>query len=86
MRALKQNASEVVAWAAAGEVVTITDRGRPVAQLVPLPSTRLASLTAASQLRPRKRSLTDLGPAPKRRAGQPPLSQVLQKMRDAERF
>lgn len=52
MRALKRNASDVVAWAAAGEVVAITDRGRPVAQLVPLPSTRLASLTAAGRCGP----------------------------------
>ncbi|NOX31973.1 MAG: type II toxin-antitoxin system prevent-host-death family antitoxin, partial [Actinobacteria bacterium] len=29
IRALKQNASAVVAEAAAGETVTITDRGRP---------------------------------------------------------
>lgn len=34
---LKQNASQVVARAAAGEVVTVTDRRRPVAQLVPVP-------------------------------------------------
>ena len=37
VRALKQNASAVVAEAAAGETITITDRGRPVAQVVPLP-------------------------------------------------
>lgn len=33
IRALKQNASEVVARAASGEVLTVTDRGRPVAIL-----------------------------------------------------
>ncbi|MFN2486319.1 MAG: type II toxin-antitoxin system Phd/YefM family antitoxin [Acidimicrobiia bacterium] len=32
IRALKQNASAVVAEAASGELVTITDRGRPVAR------------------------------------------------------
>jgi len=37
IRALKQNASAVVARAAAGESIEITDRGRPVARLVPLP-------------------------------------------------
>ncbi|MCX6410098.1 MAG: type II toxin-antitoxin system prevent-host-death family antitoxin, partial [Actinobacteria bacterium] len=32
IRALKQNASAVVARAAAGEALIITDNGRPVAQ------------------------------------------------------
>lgn len=36
IRALKQNASAVVARVAAGETLTITDRGRPVARIVPL--------------------------------------------------
>lgn len=86
MRALKQNASEVVSWAAAGEVVTITDRGRPVAQLVPLPSSRIDALKAAGLIRPRKASLADLGPAPKRLPGEPVLSEVLREMRDDERY
>jgi len=33
---LKQNASAVVARAAAGEPLIVTDRGRPVARLLPL--------------------------------------------------
>lgn len=37
IRDLKQNASAVVARAAAGEIIAVTDRGRPVAQLTPLP-------------------------------------------------
>ena len=36
IRALKQNASAVVARAAAGESLLVTDRGRPVARLVSL--------------------------------------------------
>jgi prevent-host-death family protein len=60
IRALKQNASEVVARAAAGEVITVTDRGRPVAQLVPLPDSSLEGLIAAGLARPPKRSLADL--------------------------
>lgn len=86
MRALKQNASEVVSWAAAGEVVTITDRGRSVAQLVPLPSSRIDALKVAGLIRPRKSSLADLGPAPKRLPGEPLLSDVLREMRDDERY
>lgn len=38
IRALKQNASAVAAEAVAGETVTITDRGRPVAQLTAIPA------------------------------------------------
>jgi len=36
IRELRQNASAHVAAASAGETITITDRGRPVAKLVPL--------------------------------------------------
>lgn len=35
MRELRQHASRYLARAAAGETLQITDRGRPVAQLVP---------------------------------------------------
>lgn len=86
VRALKQNASAVVADAASGEIVTITDRGRAVAQLIPLPASRLEALVAAGRARPPKRSLADLGPAPKRRRGEPSLSAVLAEMRDEERY
>ncbi|MPY95946.1 MAG: type II toxin-antitoxin system prevent-host-death family antitoxin [Acidimicrobiia bacterium] len=86
VRALKQNASAVVAAAAAGEVVTITDRGRPVAQLVPLPASRLGTLVAAGRARPSKRSLAELGPPPSAPAGVDALSTVLDAMRDGDRF
>jgi prevent-host-death family protein len=82
IRALKQNASAVVARAAAGETVTITDRGRPVAQLTAIPSSRLRQLAAAGRARPPRRRLTDL-PAPE---PGPRLSDELQAMRDAERY
>jgi len=84
VRALKQNASAVVAEAAAGEVVTITDRGRPVAQLIPISSTRLSSLIASGQARPARRALADLAAPRRRKKGQPPLSEVLEALR-AER-
>ena len=62
IRALKQNASAVVASAASGENVTITDRGRPVAQMTGLPATRLQRLLASGAARPPRRSITDLPP------------------------
>lgn len=36
IRALKQNASAVIARVANGESIEVTDRGRPVARIVPL--------------------------------------------------
>lgn len=86
VRALKQNASAVVAAAASGEEVTITDRGRPVAQLVPLRATRLDELLVSGRARAPRRSLADL-PAPcRRRPGTQPLSSTLADQRDAERY
>lgn len=86
MRALKQNASAVVAEAAAGEIVTITDRGRPMAQLIPLSSSRVHALVQAGRARPARRSLAELDDPPRRRAGQPRLSSIVSEMRDAERY
>ena len=86
IRALKQNASQVVARAAAGEVVTITDRGRPVAQLVPVPGGRVAALVASGRARPAKGSLGALGTPPEASPGQPLLSEVVAAMRGEERY
>ena len=82
IRALKQNASAVVAEAAAGETVTITDRGRPVAQLTPIATSPLQRMLANGTARPARRDLASL-PAPT--AG-PALTRVLAEMRDAERY
>lgn len=82
IRALKQNASAVVAGAAAGETLIITDRGRPVAQLTPLPASPLQRLLASGRARPPKRDIRDL-PAP---LPGPDLSAELAAMRDAERY
>ena len=63
IRALKQNASAVVAGVAAGQAVTITDRGRPVALMTAIPASRLAGLLESGRARPARRSSADL-PAP----------------------
>lgn len=82
---MKQNASAVVAKAAAGEVVVVTDRGRPVVQMGPIPSSRIEALVAAGRARRARRRLGDL-PVPKRRKpGEPALSEELARMRQAER-
>jgi prevent-host-death family protein len=85
IRALKQNASQVVARVAAGEIVTITDRGRPVALLTPIPGGRLDALVAAGRARPAKGRLVDL-PPPRAAAGRRSPSKTLAEMRDDERY
>ncbi len=82
IRALKQNASAVVAQVAAGEHVTITDRGRAVAQLMPIPSSRLQQLIEAGRARPARHDLADLPPP----EPGPDLSGELAAQRVAERY
>jgi prevent-host-death family protein len=86
IRALRQNASAVVAEAAAGEMVTITDRGRPVAQMVPVASSRVDALLTAGRARPALRRLSEVPAPPRRRRGRPTLSEELEEMRRAERY
>ena len=81
IRALKQNASAVVAGVAGGEIVTITDRGRPVAQIIPILTSSLQLMIDSGLARVPSRDIGDL-PAPE--AG-PSLSAELALMRDSER-
>lgn len=60
IRALKQNASAVVSEAAGGETVTITDRGRPVAQTTAIPVSRPRALVDGGRARRVRRSMVDL--------------------------
>jgi len=83
---LKQNASAVVAEAVGGELVTITDRGRPVAQLVPVAVSHIEALIAAERARPALRRLSDLPAPSRRRQGRPSLSEELDGMRQSERY
>jgi len=82
IRALKQNASAVVAGVAGDEIVTITDRGRPVAQMIPLLVSSLQLMIDSGSARPPRRDIGDL-PAPE--AG-PSLTAELALMRDTERY
>lgn len=82
IRALKQNASAVVADAAAGATVTITEHGRPVARLVPLSTSRVRMLIESGRARPARRSLVDLSPP----EPGPDLSAALRTARDVERY
>jgi prevent-host-death family protein len=85
IRALKQNASKVVAEAAAGEIIVITDRGRPVAQITPLPKSRLQQLIDAGLATPAEGSLADRLPPQPLKGDGPTLTETLLQMRDEER-
>lgn len=82
IRALKQNASAVVAEAAAGETVIITDRGRPVAQMTPIPKSRLRELIETGRARPASRKIEELPPP----ESGPSLTAALLAMRGEERY
>ena len=85
IRALQQNAAAVVSKAAAGEIIEITDRGRPVAQLIPMAGGRLAALIAAGAARPRRRSLDSSDKPIAHRPGTPTLGALLAEARNSER-
>jgi prevent-host-death family protein len=82
IRALKQNASAVVADASTGETVTITDRGRAVAQLTAIPTSRLQQLIASGKARA---PLVDIKALAAPKPG-PNLSDELAEMRGDERY
>ena len=84
IRELRQNASEYVRRAEKGETIEVTDRGRPVAQLTPLPRPMsvLDRWIAEGKATPAKLSLAELGPPVPRRPGARPLSEVLDELRE----
>lgn len=83
IRDLKQHAGAVIRRVAAGEEVEVTDRGRPVARIVPLPEGNAYDrLVAAGEVALATSSWRDI-----EAADAPPgksLSQVLQEMRDED--
>jgi len=60
IRELRQRASELLRRVEAGESIEITDRGRPVAVLAPLPADPLERLIAAGDLQPTDGDISDL--------------------------
>ena len=71
-----------------GESLEVTERGTTVARLVPATtgSTVLDRLIAEGKARPARGRLADLPPPEPPRPGERPLSEILQEMRDGERF
>ena len=92
VRALKQNASAVLKGIVeSGEAVTVTDRGRPVAQIVPIADSIVEQKLAEGLARGPMKSISDL-PRPMMVAGgdkdEPSagLSQTLVEQRAGERY
>jgi prevent-host-death family protein len=87
IRELRQHASVYVDLAEKGYTVDITNRGRLVAQLVPVrePGSPLERLIAAGIIEPAEEGggADDLDPYPAPPAGQPTASEILGQMRRA---
>jgi len=60
IRELRQRASELLRRVEDGESIEITDRGRPVAVLAPLPADPLKRLITAGDLQPSDGDIADL--------------------------
>ena len=87
VRELRQRASEYLRLVAAGETVEVTDRGKPVALLVPIPAEPMHRLIAEGKLLPaRGRSRLEDIVALEPRPGDKPLSKILEEMREDERY
>lgn len=84
IRALQQHASDTVRRVAEGETVVITDRGRPVATLVPIRASGLEQLVASALVREARRKMSDL-PEPLPEGTGPLLSGLLAEQREDER-
>lgn len=86
IRELRQHASRWLGRVATGESFEVTDRGRPVARLIPvLPAEGLDALIASGRATRGQGHLSDLGMPPPAPAGAPLPSEVLEQMRADER-
>jgi prevent-host-death family protein len=85
VRELRQRASELLRRVENGERIEITDRGRAVAVLVPVPDDPLERLRASGDLLPAQTDFEDLPqPLPQARGAEVP-STVLARLRRDER-
>lgn len=86
VRELRQRASELLRRVEAGETIEVTDRGRPVAVLAPLPDhSPIAQLTATGDLVPATNELADLPDPLPLKPGQESPTSVLERLRSDER-
>lgn len=86
VRELRQRASELLRRAEAGETIEVTDRGRPVAVLAPLPDRGpIERLRAVGDIVPGQLDLDTLPEPLPLTPGQEPPSSVLARLRRDER-
>jgi prevent-host-death family protein len=86
IRELRQRASELIRHVEDGETIEITDRGRPVAMLAPLPDAGPTErLRASGELTPAESSYDDLPDLLPLQPGQEAPSAVLARLRVNER-
>ena len=86
IRELRQRASEYLRRVEAGETIEVTDRGRPIALLTPIPSAPpIERLRASGDIEGGSAVWDDLPPPLKLDRGQEAPSAVLARMRSDER-
>ena len=86
VRELRQRASELLRLVESGETIEITDRGRPVAVLGPIPERgTIEQLRVTGDLVPARANLDDLAEPLAVPAGVPSASEVLARLRHDER-
>lgn len=88
IRELRQHASRYVRMAREGRRVAVTDRGELVAYLVPPgdKATLVERMIASGEYEPAAGSILDVLRPPAAPEGIRPLSEVVQEMRDEERW
>jgi prevent-host-death family protein len=86
VRELRQNLSVYLRRVEAGEALRVTDHGRPVALLTPLPpdDDPFADLIASGRATAPRRPFSGARHLPLPDDGRPALSEVLQQMRDED--
>ena len=86
VRALRQRASELLRLVEQGETIEVTDRGRLVALLTPVPQgSALDRMRASGEVEPATGDISDLPPPVVLPAGSELPSQVLARLRRDER-
>lgn len=85
VRELRQNASRWLRRVEQGESFEVTDRGRPVALLVPRPGSTIERLIREGRMTPALGHIRDLGPPLPAKPGIPLPSEALEQLRANER-
>jgi prevent-host-death family protein len=86
IRELRQNLSVYIRRVQRGEALRVTEHGKPVALLTPLPPDEdpLADMEAAGKLIPAQKPWSELPPPIKMPPGSPSVTEILLAMRDED--